>query len=129
MPAGGKTEAFHGVAQELRPAGIRRSDLAQDPWREVGVEGRGRPIQPVVLTAARLRDAYGDRGAALARRPHHLLIGDRCDLDLDVHAVEEGTGDPPLIGAHGPGRTGAGGVSTEPTGAWIHGGEELEARR
>ena len=31
VPAGGKTEAFHGLAQELRPGGIRRSDLAQDP--------------------------------------------------------------------------------------------------
>jgi hypothetical protein len=31
VPAGGKTESFHGLAQELRPSGIRRRDLSQDP--------------------------------------------------------------------------------------------------
>lgn len=31
VPAGGKTEAFHRVPQELRPAGIRRRDFPQDP--------------------------------------------------------------------------------------------------
>ena len=90
MAASGKTESLHRLTQEPRSAGIRRRHLSDDPGGQIGVEGDPRPPLPVGLTAPRHLDTGGHRVAGLAGRPHHLLIGDRCDLHLDVDTVEQG---------------------------------------
>ena len=111
VPSSGETEPLHCVAQEPRPAGIRSRHLADDPGGQVGIQGDPRPALPVGLPVPRRLDAGGDRVAHLTGRPHHFLIGDRCDLDLDVHAVEEGAGDPRLVATHRRRRARAGRMS------------------
>ena len=126
---GGETEAFHGLAQELRPAGIRRRDLSQDPGRKVRVEAHRRPAfagRPAGGRASSTRAPPPRWTRPAAPSSLHSVTG-ATSTWMSI-AVEQGPGDPRLIRAHRPRRAGAGGVSAEPAGARVHRGEELEAR-
>jgi hypothetical protein len=105
--------------------------VAQFHFREFGVEDAAVTI---ALEALQVMDALS-QGRALERSwirrsSKNRVSGNRTEVKADVHAVEEGAGDPgavPLDG-HGCVRAGEAGMSEAPAGAWVHRSDELECR-
>ena len=131
VPAGeilGDPENGLAVAQHF----VRHGDVLQHPARALGVGAHALYTQRCEAGALALAggaDAPAHLSAALARRWQHQIGGrHRRHLDLQIDAVEQGTGDARLVVGSAtraaPAALSGGGAAAA---AGVHGGDQLDA--
>ena len=130
--AGGQREAVEGRSQHTVGLVVHDADLVELSGFDAGVTPDGHALKAGSLDIPRLVDPTAYLCAEfLAALGGQVVVLDRRHLDMDVDAVQHGTGDAVEVLLHRGLGTGAvlPGMIEIPAGAGVHGGYQHEARR
>ena len=117
-----------GQAEETRGVGRERADAPGLAARHAGVGVDGGPGEARDLPGARRDHAGPDGGGGLAGgAAGEVGVREGGDLEVEIDAVEQGTGEAAQVAGPLRRRTGAGGQRGTAAAAGVGGGDELEA--